>query len=758
MSFPLSRKTVMRSSGWLRMAVLAQLICVSMAWAAEPVEQWLPLQDRNLVARAAGNALDFSALVAPGPAGRYGWLRGGANDSLVFEKSSSAQRFFATTMVFGPGNGKIPDKAGVAALVTELKRTGYNAVRLHFIDALLMDDRERDFDFDPEQFDRLHDLLAQLKAAGIYWIVDGLTSDNAAYGNVRPHRFIKKHHAKLDVLLSDAGFEHWTRLVDRLWGTKNPYTGLAPINDPAMLGMILVNEGSIGFLATTDGNRYPASLATGFRQWLQVRYRDDTALRSAWGSELRGGESLGAGVELPDAVRGKSMRDKDFARFVGDTERAAFARMEKHVRQLGFGGLTTAFNNWGFVSADVSRSAAPWIDMHGYHDVPSNHGQPGSKNRQSGLLETQARGVRELSNARQWGKPFTVTEYGQPFWNGSRYEMTALVPSMAAHQGWSAISLFAEVPVLLDYGPSTLVRRQAIYPFGIGADPILRAGERLAAVLFMRGDVTRSTHRIRLHVDAEKLFSRSGGWEQVPEAISRLAFVAPIGLDFGAMPDRATAGELSLDLGAGPPSWAVKVDNALQRAGIDWRTDALAPLRAAGIVDATNRSRPEANFFESDTGELRVDARAGSIQVGTARSSVIVTKGGDADNPGFTVRGASGPALFAIASLDGLALAKSRHLLVWVLTDAMNSGMKFQDAGRTMLSALGSFPPQVRTVQASLHLDSTQARGLKAWPLNLAGERRRELPLKSDDKGTDLVIDTAKLPDGPALFFEIAAE
>ena len=101
----------------------------------------------------------------------------------------------------------------------------------------------KDFDFDPEQFDRLHYLLAQLKAAGIYWIVDGLTSDNGAWGNVQPHRWVKKHRAKLDVLTSEKGFRHWATLVERLWGAKNPYTGSAPLQDPAMLGIILVNEG-----------------------------------------------------------------------------------------------------------------------------------------------------------------------------------------------------------------------------------------------------------------------------------------------------------------------------------------------------------------------------------------------------------------------------------------------------------------------------------------------------------------------------------
>ena len=735
------------------------MLVLSIAAGATHSGTWLPVQDEYLSVRSA-SALDLSSLVERGPAGRFGWARIAGNGQITFERQPTGQRFLAASLVFSAPIGKIPDKADIDRVVEQLRRAGYNAVRLHFVDALLMDDRGADFDFDSEQLDRLQFLLSRLKAGGIYWIVYGLSSNNGGYGNVRPHRYVAKYSAKLDAVVSPAGFEHWSRLVESIWGAKNPYTGIAPIRDPAMLGMILVNEGSIGFLATVGGDYYSHTLEPGFRTWLTKRYGDDAALRAAWGNELDAAESLSGRVALPSAVRGNSARSKDFARFVSELERTAFLRMDRRVREMGFGGLTTAFDNWGFLGADVTRSALGWIDMHAYHDRPTAHGQVGSRNQQSSVLDSYARSVRALSNSRQWGKPFTVSEYGQPFWNGFRHEIAALVPAVAGHQGWSGICLFAESPIQFDYvaGPAAPSRRRAIYPFGTGADPIAHAGERLAALLFLRGDVSPSPHRVRLHVDPEAVFARSAGWAQVPDALSRLAFIAPIGLDFGPMPEHPTPGELSLDLTAGPPSWAMRLDNAPLSTGVDWRSDAIAPLRAAGIVGKSNRSRTEAGFFESDTGEMMLDVRERRIQVSTARSSVIVLKGGDASNPGFAVRGASGPALFAVASLDGLAVTKSRHLLVWALTDAMNSGMKFEDESRTTLAAIGTFPPLVRAIQATLHLDVVEAGTLKAWPLSLAGDRRSEIPLKADDKGIELAIDTAKLPDGPALFFEIAAQ
>ena len=311
----------------------------------------------------------------------------------------------------------MPDKAESERLVRELKRTGYNLVRLPSVDALLMTGRFKDFDFDPEQLDRLHYLFAQLKAAGIYWIVDGMTSDNAAWGDVRPHRWVKKYRAKMDVLTDPKGFAHWATLVERLWGTKNPYTGIAPILDPAMLGIILVNEGSFFYLVeayrpyppqTGYGTLYPLQLAPQFRDWLKARYSNDAALRSAWGAELKPKESLAGTIDLPVVARGKGSRDIDFARFIVDVEQRAYRAMEKRVRDLGFKGLTTAFDNLGYLGADITRSSLQWVDLHSYFGLATNHGAPGSRMVQSSLHKDTALYIRALSNARQWGKPFTV--------------------------------------------------------------------------------------------------------------------------------------------------------------------------------------------------------------------------------------------------------------------------------------------------------------------------------------------------------------
>lgn len=730
------------------------VLCLSSKPAA--ADQWLPLGDQELSV-APGSALDFSQLVEVGPAGKHGWAKVLEDGHIGFERRSIPQRFLIASMGFSKLNGGLPDKAGSERLVQELKRTGYNMVRLHQLDAHLMTGRSKDFDFDPEQFDRLHYLLAQLKETGIYWIVDGLTSNNAAWGDVRPHRWVKKHHAKMDVLTKSKGFAHWATLVERLWGTKNPYTGSAPLQDPAMLGMILVNEGAVGFLAALEGS-YPDNLGPLFRDWLKDRYRNNAALKAAWGGELKAKESVDGVVEVPATVRGRGPRNVDFARFVSDLERKSYKAMEAHVRKLGFKGLTTAFDNWPHFGADITRTAVQWVDMHAYHAEASAHGQPGSKISQLSMHDNAASYIRGLTTTRQWGKPFTVTEYGQPFWNRWRHESAALMPAVAAHQGWDAISQYAETPVQFDYGPSPFTRMQAIYPFNVGADPIARGAERLAALLFLRGDVATAKGRIHLHLDAERALTHSAGWERAPESLSKLAFVSAVGLDFRSEPVKNRKLEVSFEMTTGRPIWSGKLDTALTRSGLGSGDSQLAVLRDADIIEASNRTRLDAGVFESDTGEVVFNNQTKQIEVLTAKTVALVLRGGSATTGPLTVKDASGPALFALSALDNQPIAKSKRLLLWVLTDAINSGMKFKDDERTAIKTLGGFPPQVQTVSATLKIATEGDAKLKAWPLSLSGARRQAVSLVPVPGAIELRLDTSKLRDGPALFFEIAAE
>lgn len=707
-------------------------------------DKWHPISETSLEV-SQGSVLDFSGLTLNKPAGSMGVVQASPDGHFRFSDKAGSQRFLCASMVPGETSGGLPDKAEADRWVEQLKRTGYNVVRLHFIDAVLMTRRKGDFDFDPVRFDRLHYLMARLKSAGIYWIVDGLTSNNGAYGDVQP-RWPNRHDLKERLFYDPAAMEHWKRLVTALWGRKNPYTGLAPLHDPAMLGMILVNEGGMGYLATLKGN-YPKALQNRFSEW--------QANRAAM---ARGKGAPASPAQVPDEIRGKSHEARDFAAFLAERESELFREMDAHVRARGFKALTTAYDNFAFYHADVARAVAGWIDMHAYQSLPSRFATKGSRLAQTSIFDDVGRYGRYLANARQWGKPFTVTEYGQPFWNQWRHETTGWIPALAAFQDWDAICQFAEFPVLLKYAEAGPVRHRAMYPFGIGADPIARGGERLAALLFLRGDVKPSGVRVRLRLNPERVFADGYAWRQIPQNLSRLALVAASGMDLASPGKPTRAGEMYFPLDSQPASWLEKAGNEALKRGVSIGSDPVAQLKASGLLSPSNRSDLSEGRFETDTGQMLFDADKKSLAVTTERTVVFTQRSGSAVGGGVELTALSSPATVAVGAVDDQAIARSRRLLVWVLTDAMNTGMEFTDDGRTTLKAVGRFPPQIRAVTGRLGIKHGEAAILKVWAVDQAGRRVAEVPARAERGVLSFAIDNVVPGYGPVTYFEVAAQ
>lgn len=736
-----SIKLIRQATLSLFIALELFLITVATSFASD---KWYPIKERSLEV-AEGSVLDFSSLNQPKPAGASGWIQVDQEGHLNVGVKGKSQRFLCASLVPGGPNGGIPDKAEADRWIAQFKRTGYNLVRLHFIDAILMSGRKDDFDFDPVALDRLHYLMAGLKSAGIYWVVDGLTSDNGAYGNVMPHRWVKRHDLKERLFYEPEVLDHWKRLVTTLWGRTNPYTGLAPLHDPAMLGIILVNEGGMGFLSTVKGS-YPRALQKQFSEWQSNHAR------------ASGKSALLSHVSVPEEIRGKKQESRDFARFIAQRENELFTEMDRYVRTKGFKGLTTTYDNFGFYHADVARSSANWIDMHAYQSLPSQYADVGSKMAQTSIFDNAGRYGRELTNARQWGKPFTVTEYGQPFWNQWRHESTAWIPALAAFQGWDAICQFAELPVLLEYSKSGPPRRLAMYPFGVGADPIARAGERLAALLFLRGDVAPSRVRVKLGLDPEQVFADGNAWGQIPENLSRLALVAASGLDLSKSSPMPKSGqEIYFALDSRSRSWVEKAENEALKRGFLISKDPVERLKASRLLSRSNRTDLSEGLYETDTGQMLFDAPQKRLSIITERTVVFTQRSGSAKGGGVELAALSSPATIAVGAVDNQVIERSSRMLVWVLTDAMNTGMEFADLEkRTTLKTLGRFPPQIRAVTGRLAIKHSQAGTLKVWAVDQAGGRVAMVPAKAAGGFLRFAIDNVVPGVGPVTYFEVA--
>lgn len=295
---------------WARCAIVGAVASL-VTMPAQADTSWLAVRDTDLKV-PAGSVLDFSSLVAPGPAGRYGRVVAGPTGQLAFaSQPDKPQRFLCASEPLGPPAIGLPAHAEIDTYAHQLRVHGYNLARFHRLEVLLMRGATQDFDFDPVQLDSLYYLLAALKREGIYWLIDGLSLDSGAYARRGAKGAAKAPRLKLGVYYDRAAQEHWKQLVAKLWGTKNPYTQRSTLEDPALAGMILVNEGGLDFVLRHK-SEIPPGLRARFNDWFKARHGDNASPAES------------------------SPREADLQRFYTDLEAATVDWMTQYLRGLGY--------------------------------------------------------------------------------------------------------------------------------------------------------------------------------------------------------------------------------------------------------------------------------------------------------------------------------------------------------------------------------------------------------------------------------------
>lgn len=717
--------------------------------------EWNTVQDTSLVIREGG-PLDFSKWLPAGVAGAQGRVIVGPQGRFVFaNKPDTPAKLSCVSLAWSPATGGYPDKPMADLFARQVKVHGYNLVRIHYAEALLMSNRMGDFDFDPVQLDRFYYFLAALKREGVYWVIDAMTSENGAYGNVMPHRWIQQYNLKYMVHVDDKAKAHWRTLIDKLYVPKNPYTGLSILADPALAGMVLLNEGGMNFLAATrEGGIWRAELQPLFVAFLKRRYPNDAEWSKAWG-DVRGTESLAKGtVILPEVLRKYSPRMADFQRFLTELETNTGRWMTSHLRERGYVGPLTSYDNWLSTQSNATRSSFNWIDMHAYHDESLGF-SPGTTIAQTSSTVTAARYARWLATSRQSGKPYSVTEYGQPFWNRFRFEAGAIIPAMAAFQGWDFACLHGEGGIDLTFY-SNASRKSAIHPYGVGIDPVSRAGETLSALLYMRGDVSPAINRVAVSYLNDAAF-KGNYLDGVSEDISMLSWITGVELLHPGGKSTVPIKQTLLPLNTTELTWglsrtAIQVPMTLNDFALDTR---LSGLRKVGVVDATNRTSVSAGVYESDTKQLLMDLKNNRFTVITPRTEAVTlgTASSNVALKNLKVIATTSPGLVSASALDDVPLVQSKKILLIFATDAQNTGMKFADSERRELVSLGTIPVQLQRSVANLSLALGHATEMKLTALTLNGELGDKIPLTRSGNIWTMKLDSAMSTKGPTTFF-----
>jgi hypothetical protein len=602
-----------------------------------------------------------------------------------------------------------------------------------------MTDQDGDFNYNVDQLDRFHYLLAALKKEGIYWMIDAMTSDNGSYGGVRPHRWVEKHDLKRRLYFDPEARAHWRMQVQRLFARANPYTGKTVLQDDALMGMSVVNEGGLNFLSHLS-RTIPTGLSPQLTKWLQSQY-SSTEFERRWQipySALADGK-----LPLPNP-RQPSLQMDDVLRFYESLQYENGKWMELQLRQLGFTGLVTGYNNMASTSADRARATFSWVDMHYYHDEGLGF-QPGAAIKNTSSFEDGLSYVRGLAATRQAGKPFTVSEYGQPFWNQWRREMVA-VPAYAALHDWDAICQHASTAVDVTYAQSTGWKR-AIHPYSVGLDPVTRAVETLAVMLYRRGDVQASSKYINLNLPLSQEDGLARYWG-IDSKLMASALVLKTMTSLTNIVDTNTnANRLGTLTAAGEFTIRNKTVIGVKKSDL--------PAIIAHLTQPDNKTNSAKGIFESLTGEIKLDSRARRLEIDTPKTvaAVLQDESRLLQIGPLQISELTAPALIALSSLDDKPLTASRHMLLILVTDALNTGMRFEDSSRKKLVSLGQLPARLQPVAMKFSFEKSGS-AIRISPLSLSGKRHESTLYKSDS----LFIDWNSQTYGPTIYYEIEIE
>ncbi len=665
--------------------------------------EWKPVAFDPTVIPAG--VLDFRGRFTDAPAGKYGFLMV-RNGKFCFERRPNQPvRFLGACLSY---YANFPEKKDAAAFADQLASLGYNAVRLHLFDGILADPADPSgLTFRSAWLDRMDYFIKCLKDRGIYLSMDLYCVRPFATADGKKLRF---NDAKLFFILSPEARSNLLRFGEKLFSHVNPYTGLALREEPALIGVSILNEDSATALCRDFEWR-----ASPRRDIFEQKFSAFLAQRKA------------------ASVSGRE-RARLRASFIQEAWRDFYEECTHRLRAIGLRVPLTGQNHRCLMQQAVLRDRFDFVDNHLYWDHPISplrqFRRPLAFQDESALLSCGG-AVLRLMPTRIAGKPFSVSEFNHCFPNRFRAECGALFGGYAALQDWDILFRYHYASY---YPPKTL--HEASLPFDMALDPMQLLSERLIALLFLRGDVQRAEQAFQIGLKPDfplrNLEDREYAViQQLPGLIGRLGTVVKHPAASG-FPDTA----------------AVEIDAEENPELIPGR------LHSAGVL-GEGKLDWERKFFRSSTGEIELDAATGTMKIVSPRSEVLVFCGaGSLSGKRFSATNQGKFALLSLSSLDELPVEKASRLLLFHLTDCCPAGTKFSRRPKLWLEKEGSGPLLARRGCADVTLQLGKGEFF-LYAVDLSGRRIGTVPMRKTADGLwCAALDTFAMKQ-PCFLYEI---
>lgn len=707
--------------------------------------EWKVIDTGDMLVKP-GTALDFSAWNGDEPAGAHGRVIARPDGHLAFAGAPETTVRFHGAVVMPElqiARLKPEDMAGVAEAI---RRQGYNIVRPHFLDNMLTPEGVPAGQwFHPDRLAVWDSLVFELKKRGIYIYLDamthwsGYTAGNAWTPEAKAMDFKKR------IWGDQAVRTHWKESVAALLAHRNPLTGTTLAEDPQLAVVLPFNEQEHNLFAWG----IPDSILPGWRVFLRQRYGTIAALAQAWQREVKADSFESLPLFTTADIWNKGALGHDIAEYLADGERELVQWFTSELRAMGYQGLITHFDYLSSRRYALARAGVDAVSMHGYHAHPSSYKEPGSKVSQASQLGDAANWWRGIQSVRHAGKPFLVTEYQTAYWNRYRHEEGAVAGAYASLQ---------DIDGMFQFSWQVMTQGRAIWPFYVGADPVCRASAVVTGLMWAGRRIAPAQHRVDLLLSRRDVMDRPESGVDGDQ--SRLGLLTGLAMAVEGSTS-GTPATLSIPLGEGARVQADKMFVSTVDATTGGLAGLVGQLREKGILPAGNRSDPAKGLFESETGQILLDARNQTIAVRGAgiASTTVKPPALPAPVDGLRVLAASTAAAVTVADLGGTDCAIGRRLLLVVATDARNSNELYDDQEQTTLRKVGDLPILYRTGTFAIAIRrAAGAPALTAWSLALDGTRRDRIATTQVDGELRLDLDTAALPGGPTPFIELAAE
>lgn len=681
-------------------------------------EKWIELkEDAEIV---ADSALDFSKFRRTGqPAGCHGMPKV-VGDHFEFEAMPGVrQRFWGVNVCM---RAVAPEPEIARRFAVRLARLGYNAVRLHHHESQIVAGDGRGLD--PEKMARFDALVAACVENGIY-----LTTDLFASRQPIPYRSIgieregsvPVNDYKELVLFHEGAFNELKRWSREFLCHENQITGRSLAEEPALLMITLVNEGSAGNRGMSIMSKYPEAREL-YKGWLS-RMNKEFPDRFKDVSDT-----------LPTTLNDReSAHQAAFTLFLSDLETRFIRRMRHFLREeLGVHAAICDMNGWHVPVSHmrVKGLEGDCVDDHFYVDHPQWVEKPWrlpSKSTCVNPVMTPSMGAWELAIQRSLDKPMAVTEFGYPAPNPYRNASGLLSGAMAALQDWSALWHFAWAH---DEAGLAAPESKRMDFFNLCGDPLTVAAARAGTCLFLREDLKplTETYAIRIGKSRRDDDPRDGWlWHTVPW--SWAAWYAKVGFT------------VRLDTCA---KWVFDAPEVYSRTSAEVRRD---------IFGAANASLP----YKAGGGGIRVDPSKGAFMVLTPGTAGGFSNDGVIPAGAVSAKTTNGESAAVWASsLDGKALGRSSRVLVTHLTDLRNTAQRFADARSTVLLDWGHTPHLIRAGIAEVSIAMPRGKW-RVYALSTGGRRLRDIPYDWRDGRLIFKADIAADPEAATFLYEITA-